>query len=100
MVGTLDDLSAWIRLQLSSRYSFSSPRWYLFRVLLRRRIFLLFPSSRGFHLLPYLVLLMFILSLFERDDPPDSFLCHLEYLFLLGSVFGPSNNLHFEESTE
>ena len=100
MVRALDDLSAWIRLQLSSRYSFSSPRWYLFRVLLRRRIFLLFPSSRGFHLLPYPILLVFILSLFERDYPPDCFLCHLEYLFLLGSVFGPSNDLHLEESTE
>jgi hypothetical protein len=100
MVGALDNLSAWIRLQLSSRYSFSSPRWYLFRVLLRRSIFLLLPSSRGFHLLPYLILLVLILSLFERNNPPDSFLCHLEYLFLLGSVFGPSNDLHLEESTE
>jgi hypothetical protein len=100
MVGALDNLSAWIRLQLSSRYSFSSPRRYLFRILLRRRIFLLFPSSRGFHLLPYPILFMFILSLFERDDPSDCFLCHFEYLFLLEFMFGPSNHLHLEESTE
>jgi hypothetical protein len=61
---------------------------------------LLFPSSCGFHLLPYLILLVFILSLFERNNPADCFLCHFEYLFLFGFVFSPSDHLDFEESTE